>query len=515
MASITSRKGGKIGKGGIENVTTTDNGNRPSFLPETAPLNAVGKDYSIFGRLHWSRIPDGTDGTLTELWGCVIDLCSPDGQLFLDAIFGRASDGTPLPARRLDREEHQRPLNLLNVDQMLDGLRHGKWKLTGESAIVSARNGVAISLDFQHRSLVAREGIAAFLQGHPDFKVRPKMPILIVANPDFSVFDVIDSGASRSGRDHLSVLGVPDEFAGELSTACGFLLSRLEGNGKRYSRPFAYRVAEIAGANPGLLASVQWALDLEKSARAAIGKNGSGLDDVLSLSHLFGGAAYAATFDYLFSQWDMSTGDNPDCEPSAWMNVYTFDGSFVPELEAAPDDGFGIGLGEQHATRQGAYRSLVQSLVWGKYPSIRFAKKGSVGPDGETEIPNDCWVLSNGKAIASLKELIEQGPLGGHRDAYRRKINNALSEKTTIQTDRKLDCIVPLIVWALAGKEPEPIVTQGKRRMTAQWPMFRPTDYLSDRRKKTIPEDMPIGMNRLGGFDLPETARKDFEPTDE
>jgi hypothetical protein len=94
----------------------------------------------------------------------------------------------------LERTTHQRPVSTIRVQIIAGDLKAGRWKLNGESIVLSWNDeGEIIVLDGQHRLWACAEA---------DMPLKSYVSFV----EDRGVFDTFDQGGVRSGADVASVL---------------------------------------------------------------------------------------------------------------------------------------------------------------------------------------------------------------------------------------------------------------------------------------------------------------------
>lgn len=94
----------------------------------------------------------------------------------------------------LSTTDHNRAIDLNRVRMYRSAMERGEWKSNGESIKIDKHGRL---LDGQHRlTAIVDSGLT--------------IPMLIVSDLDYSVFDTIDSGKSRTGGDVLRIERIPN-----------------------------------------------------------------------------------------------------------------------------------------------------------------------------------------------------------------------------------------------------------------------------------------------------------------
>lgn len=150
-------------------------------------------------------------------------------------------DVTPELAREwLGRNMGNRPMRPGNLKKLTTALKTGKWRMTGDPIRFSITGKL---IDGQHRlNAIVETGITA--------------QCVVMSGLDDSIFDVIDSGATRSKSDVLfSEYGLPVETTKLLSSAAIIALQYEGGmHGFRANVPTTTLV-DFVRERPGLLSS--------------------------------------------------------------------------------------------------------------------------------------------------------------------------------------------------------------------------------------------------------------------
>ena len=147
-----------------------------------------------------------------------------------------------MAAAWLRRNPRNRSISPKRVDKYAESIINGHWKMAYDPIRFDEKG---VLLDGQHRLS------AIVLSGQ-------SIRALVITGIDSDVFDVLDSGAFRSGADVLTIDGLPRRVARAVSAAAG-LVDSYEQTGKLVTRQIKKELLrEFVSQRPGIISAAEY-----------------------------------------------------------------------------------------------------------------------------------------------------------------------------------------------------------------------------------------------------------------